>query len=214
MIRPALAALLGVVSPACQTSGPGSGPAGPGETHVERLAVTFEILDSYSYSGLSGATVLAADRQGVTDEGGRVTLEVPVGTLRAHASATGYDPGEITRAEVAGTAAVQILLVPAAPLVTRCRMADGLLHALATDLAGRKTILRHARSEVTLHGPEFGSVTVSWLHWSWKAVDDWTYQVSVPLPSGEVISAAWWVYDRDLNVRQVSCDPRPESTDL
>jgi hypothetical protein len=176
--------------------------------------VTFLVLDAASRTGVAGATVLAGDRQGVTDGSGRVTLDLPPGEVRAFAVGDGYDPTDVSQPDGAGGGTIQILLRPSAPLVEECRLGDGVVEALVTDYSGRKSILRHAHTEVTLEGPEFGTVTVPVLEWTWMAVDTWSYTVSVPRPAGEPVLATWRVYDRDLHVRPVGCDPRPTSTEF
>jgi hypothetical protein len=39
-------------------------------------------------------------------------------------------------------------------------------------------------------------------------VETRSYVVTVPLPAGEVTRATWRVYDNELNVFPVECDPR------
>jgi hypothetical protein len=203
-VRAAAAVLAGLV--ACR--GGGVGPAAPDESD-DVFPVTIVVRDSISNDFLPGAIVLAGARQGITDETGRVTLTVPRGPVIVAAYVAGYDPVSMEVPEV-GTAALAIGLRPAAPRVSSCGLRGSLLEAVATDFAGRKTILRRARSEVTLEGPEFGSVVVPVIEWTWKAIDTWSYQVTVPRP-GEVTRATWRVLDDALNVEPVVCDPRTPS---
>ncbi len=212
MPRSCLRILVLLTLAACQPDGPGR--AGPVEPEVRRTPVTFLVLDAASLTGVPGATVLAGDRQGVTDAAGRVTLDLPAGEVHAYAVGEGYDAADVSQPDGGGGGTIQIVLRPSAPLVDGCRLGDGVVEALVTDHSGRKSILRHAHTEVTLEGPAFGSITVPVLQWTWKAVDAWSYAVTVPRPAGDVVLATWRVYDRDLHVRPVSCDPRPTSTEF
>lgn len=204
MTRFAIAAGFIVSLAACR--GAGSGPAGPEDSGEPLVEAQFVVLDSVSAAVIPGATVLAGSRQGVTDAAGQVTLLVPRGPTLVSAFVAGYDAGTIQ--SLAPDGPLQILLRPSAPRIAECRLSGSRLAALATDFAGRKTILRRARSEVTLEGPAIGAVTVPVLEWTWKAVDTWSYVVTVPLPAGEVTRATWRVYDRELNVVPIDCDPR------
>jgi hypothetical protein len=193
--------LLGLA--ACR--GGDSGPDEPGDPDERLVEATFEVIDSVTSVALAGATVLAGGSQGVTNGEGRVILRVPAGPVEAVAVAAGYDASD----RVTSGPGVPVLLAlrPAPPWVSECRTEGSRLVALASDYAGRKTILRRARSEVTLEGPDIGSVTVPVVQWTWKAVDTWSYVVTVPLPGGEVTRATWRVYDRELNVAPLDCVP-------
>ena len=204
MTRSALAACLILALAACR--GGGSGPAGLDDADEPLVAAQFVVLDSVSAGPLAGATVLAGSRQGVTDASGQVTLMVPRGPTLVSAHLAGYDAATLEAR--APEEPLRLLLRPSAPRVAECRVSGSRLVAVASDFAGRKTILRRARSEVTLEGAAFGSVTVPVLEWTWKAVDTWSYVVTVPLPAGEVTRATWRVYDSELNVFPVECDPR------
>ena len=209
MLRPPVAViLLGLA--ACR--GGGAGPDEPGEPDDLLVEATFEVFDSVTTSALAGATVLAGGSQGVTDAQGRVVLRVPAGPLEAVAVAAGYD-ASAPEASSPGIP-THIALRPAAPRVGACRLEGGLLVAVASDYAGRKTILRRARSEVVLEGPTIGSVLVPVIQWTWKAVDTWSYVVTVPRPAGEVTRATWRVYDRELNVAPDACVPGAPSGPL
>jgi len=204
MSRSAIAACLVASLAACR--GAGSGPAGPDDSGEPLVAARFVVLDSISAVVIPGATVLAGSRQGVTDADGQVTLLVPRGPTQVSAFVAGYDAVTIEAFTADGPR--QIFLRPSAPRVAECRVSGSRLVAIASDFAGRKTILRRARSEVVLEGPEFGVVTVAVLEWTWKAVDTWSYVVTVPLPAGELTRASWRVYDQELNVTPIDCDPR------
>ncbi len=204
MPRSAIAACLVLALSACR--GGGAGPAGLDEPEEPLVEARFVVLDSVSGSPLPGATVLAGSRQGVTDASGQVTLIVPRGPTFVSAHLAGYDA--VTLESRAPVGLGELRLRPSPPRVAGCRVNGSRLVAVATDFAGRKTILRRARSEVTLEGEAFGSVTVPVLEWTWKAVDTWSYVVTVPLPAGEVTRATWRVYDGELNVLPAECDPR------
>jgi hypothetical protein len=204
MSRSAIAACLVASLAACRGAGPG--PAGPDDSGEPLVAAQFVVLDSISAGVIPGATVLAGSRQGVTDAAGQVTLLVPRGPTQVSAFVAGYDA--VTIDAFAPDGPRLILLRPSAPRVAGCRVSGSRLVAVASDFAGRKTILRRARSEVTLEGPAFGLITVPVLEWTWKAVDTWSYVVTVPLPAGELTRASWRVYDQELNVTPIDCDPR------
>jgi len=204
MTRSALATCLILALAACR--GGGSGPAGLDDGEEPLVEARFVVLDSVSAAPLAGATVLAGSRQGVTDAFGQVTLMVPRGPTLVSAHRVGYDA--VTLEARAASAATELLLRPSPPRVAQCRVSGSRLVAVASDFAGRKTILRRARSEVTLEGEAFGSIIVPVVGWTWKAVDTWSYVVTVPLPAGEVARATWRVYDSELNVQPVECDPR------
>lgn len=204
MSRTAFVACLVLSLAGCRAGG--SGPAGPDDAGEELVPARFVVVDSVSSGVIAGATVLAGSRQGVTDAAGQVTLMIPDGPVLVSAFVTGYDA--ITVEARAPDGPLHILLRPAAPRIAECRVRNGRLVATALDFAGRKTILRRARSEVILEGPGFGSLLVPVLEWTWKAVDTWSYVVTVPLPAGEVTRATWRVYDRELNMAPMACDPR------
>jgi len=204
MSRSAIAACLVLALAACR--GAGSGPAGLDDAEEPLVEGRFVVVDSVSGSPLAGATVLAGSRQGVTDASGQVTILVPRGPTLVSAHLAGYDAVTLESRAAAGL--LELLLRPSPPRVAACRVSGGRLVAVASDFAGRKTILRRARSEVTLEGPAFGVITVPVLEWTWKAVDTWSYVVTVPLPAGELTRASWRVYDQELNVTPIDCDPR------
>lgn len=204
MTRSAFAACLILTLTACR--GSGSGPAGLDDAEELLVEARFVVLDSVSGGPLSGATVLAGSRQGVTDASGQVTLLVPRGPTLVSAHRAGYDVVTLEARAAAGL--LELLLRPSPPRVAQCRVSGSRLVAIASDFAGRKTILRRARSEVTLEGEASGSIIVPVLEWTWKAVDTWSYVVTVPLPAGGVTRATWRVYDSELNVQPVECDPR------
>ena len=179
-------------------------PTGPMYT------VSGVVIDSVSGGVLPGARVTVGKATTEADAGGQWSLAVPGGDISIAATPTGYE-----RTSFAFTlrtnAFVTLQARRLAPIVQDCVLDGSYVHALVSDLQGRKSIERWQRSQATILDPS-GDYTIGAPAWYYRAVDYVTWEVTVGPLTPESTGIRWNVYDAEGHLYSAVCEPAVAQT--
>ena len=93
-----------------------------------------------------------------------------------------------------------------APIVQDCTRNGAYVHALVSDLQGRKTIERWERSEAYVLDPA-GTYRLGATQWGYQARDYISWDVTLGPIAPDVTAIRWNVYDAEGNLYSGTCEP-------
>lgn len=163
------------------------------------------VTDSVLGSVLPGVRVAAGPIVTEADAGGLWSLIVPAGTVTVTTSPEGYERASES-IEVRGPVYVNLMARRLAPVVQECARDGDQVHALVSDLQGRKTIERWERSVAIIDDPA-GDYRVGAISWGYLALDMITWQVTLGPIAPDVDLIRWEVYDSEGHRFVGSCEP-------
>ncbi len=179
--------------------GPSSEPVG------EMVTISGVVTDSLLGGVLPGVRVASGRDVTDADAGGQWSLTVPKGPVTVTSSPAGYERVSYSF-EALGAVTLNLLARRLAPAVQECVREGDQVHALVTDLQGRKTIERWAQSQALVDDPA-GIYRVGAINWKYEALDYLTYRVTLSPISPAVTRIRWDVYDSDGHRFTGACEP-------
>lgn len=181
------------------TEPPAEEPTGPLYT------LSGVVVDSMTGQGIPGARVVSGVNVGYADAGGQWSLEVPGGVTSVTTSPVGYERATFTFT-VVSNAYFALLPRRLAPFVQECVRDGEYIHALVTDLQGRKTIERWEQSEAFVRDTA-GEHRIGAANWTYLPLDYLTYEVTLGPVAPDASAVRWNVYDSDAHLFAGVCEP-------
>jgi hypothetical protein len=152
------------------------------------------VIDSLTGQLLAGVRVASGKQVTYTDASGAWWLDVPQGVVSFSTSPAGYEPMSF-RVEVRGHLTLPLLVRRNAPVIRGCYRDGSLVRALLTDLQGRKSVERWAKSRAVIVTPG-ATITVMAPNWQYfPAPDYFDWPIAIGDVPPEATSILWDVYD-------------------
>ena len=171
----------------------------------EMVTISGVVTDSLLGGVIPGVRVSSGRYTADADAGGQWSLTVPKGPTSITTSPAGYE--RLTYSfDALGTVTLDLQVRRLAPAVTECVREGDQVHALVTDLQGRKTIERWAQSQALIDDPA-GIYRVGAINWQYEALDYLTWRVTLRPISPDVTRIQWDVYDSDGHRFTGACEP-------
>lgn len=169
------------------------------EPEVEPVGAMYTIsgilVDSLSGTVIPGARVASGPYVTDADAAGQWSLTVPAGVVTVTASPTGYERTSYSFT-LAGNAFIDLQARRLAPLVVECWRQGDSVHALVVDLQGRKSLERWTESDAYVANSA-GSYRIAADAWKYRAVDPYTWKVSLVPVAPEATMVRWTLYDNE-----------------
>ncbi|HVX89233.1 MAG TPA: carboxypeptidase-like regulatory domain-containing protein, partial [Gemmatimonadales bacterium] len=140
------------------------------------FTVSGVVVDSMSGGAIPGVRVASGPYVTDADAAGQWRLTLPAGPVSITTSPTGYERVTTAFTLVANTS-VALEARRLAPIVQQCTRDGESVHALVSDLQGRKTIERWQRSEAYVLDPA-GTYRLGAPDWTYRALDYITWEIT------------------------------------
>lgn len=173
----------------------------------EMFTISGIVIDSVSGEVLPGVRVASGPYVTEADAAGQWSLAVPAGEVSVSTSPAGYERTSF-RFTLIGNAFLTLAARRLAPFVQECVRDGSSVHALVSDLQGRKTIERWQKSEAFVVDPA-GEYRIGAPAWSYESVDYLTWKVTLGPVAPETMTIRWNIFDAEGHRFSGSCEPSP-----